>query len=172
MAAVSENKQYELADLVQQHQAGTWRYLRFLGADGAEAEDLLQETFLAVIRSSFVYRSRGETAAYLRQVARNQLLQARRRDGRQVNTVELRGAEQVWAEVAAEDGLDEYLSALEVCLSRLKNRARQVVDLHYREGLGRAEIAARLQMKPEGVKTVLRRARQLLRLCVERKVKP
>ena len=171
MSAVTQNQDFDLAELVREHQAGVWRYLRFIGASLSEADDLVQETFLAFMRSKFSYCGPAATAAYLRQIARNQLLQARRREGREVNTVQLSAAETVWAEVAGEDGLDDYVSALRICLTNLRQRSQQVVELHYRHGLGRAEIAARLDMKPDGIKTLLRRSRQALRECVERKVK-
>ena len=57
------------------------------------------------------------------------------------------------------------------CLQPLRDRSREAIEMHYRQGLGRAEIAARMGMKPDGIKTLLRRTRQLLRECVERKVK-
>lgn len=171
MSAVTQTEDYDLADLVRMHQAGVWRYLRFLGADPSEAEDLVQETFLAFMRAKFVYQGPTATAAYLRQVARNQLLQVRRRQGREVNTVEIAAAESVWAEFAAADGLDDYLQALEGCLDGLQDRSRQAVELQYRKGLGRAEIAEHMRMSVDGVKTLLRRTRHRLRECVERKVR-
>ncbi len=76
----------DLADLVRDHQASIWRYFRFLGVQAEEADDLTQETFLAMAKSirqsKFEQRSPGETAAYLRTVARNQLLMVRRRQER------------------------------------------------------------------------------------------
>ena len=172
MSAVTRNETtYEIADLVQQHQAGVWRYLRFIGADANEVDDFVQETFLAFIRADFAYRGPAATAAYLRQVARNQLLQARRKQGREVNTVELSAAESVWSEVAAADGLDYYLVALRTCLEQLRNRSQKAVELQYKLGLNRTVMADRLGMTPDGIKTLMRRTRQQLRECVERKVK-
>ena len=75
--------------MVREHHADVWRYLRYLGAGAADADDLTQETFLAVARSRFEERSPAQTAGYLRTVARNQLLMARRRQGREVHTVEI-----------------------------------------------------------------------------------
>jgi hypothetical protein len=72
----------DLASLVQRHQAAVWRYVRFLGADRSEADDLTQETFLALARSEFVERDERQTAGYLRVVARNQLLALRRKQNR------------------------------------------------------------------------------------------
>jgi RNA polymerase sigma-70 factor (ECF subfamily) len=162
----------DLASLVQRHQAGVWRYVRFLGADRAEADDLAQETFLAVARGQFVERDERQTAGYLRVVARNQLLALRRRQNREVNTVDLEAADTVWAAAAGTDGsLTSYLDALRGCVDRLEGRPRQAVDLHYRDQASRDAIASQLGMQPDGVKTLLRRTREILRECVERKIK-
>jgi len=166
MTAVSEQTEMDLAGLVLQHQANVWRYLRFLDATTADADDLTQETFLAIGRSKFKQRTEHETAAYLRTVARNQLLMARRREGREINTVELEAAEQVW--VAAGDR-DIYLAALADCLEKIDGRARVAIHLFYEEKRGRAEIAKELDMKPDGIKTLLRRTRDVLRSCIEQK---
>jgi RNA polymerase sigma-70 factor (ECF subfamily) len=161
----------DLATLVQEHQAGIWRYLRFLGADRTEADDLAQETFLAFAKAKFVEREPCQTAGYLRTVARNQLLALRRQQQREISTVDLEAADSVWAAAAGVDGsLAGYLDALRTCVEQLERRPRQAIDLHYRDGAGREAIAAELDMKPDGVKSLLRRTRDLLRECVERKI--
>ncbi len=169
MTTVSEPTEVRLEELVHQYQADVWRYLRYLGAKAADADDLTQETFLAVARSTFEERSPAETAGYLRTVARNQLLMARRRQGREVNTVELEAAEQVWSANVGSAGMDGYLAALADCLQHVDGRARQAIDQAYRDRRSRVEIARNLQMKPDGVKSLLRRTRELLRQCIERK---
>jgi RNA polymerase sigma-70 factor (ECF subfamily) len=161
----------DLAALVRTHQSGVWRYVRFLGADRSEADDLTQDTFLAFARSEFRERCERQTAAYLRVVARNQLLALRRRQNREISTVDLEAADSVWAAAAGPDGnLTDYLDALRHCVEQLEGRARHAVDMHYRENYGRESIAAALDMKQDGVKTLLYRTRQILRECVERKI--
>ena len=163
---------FDLASLVHRHQAGVWRYVRFLGADASEADDLTQETFLALARAEFVERDERQTAGYLRVVARNQLLALRRKQNREIGTVELEAADSVWAAAAGPEGsLAGYLDALGDCLKQLEDRAREAIDLHYRDSASREAIAERLEMQPDGVKTLLRRTRQVLRECVERKLK-
>ena len=171
MSAVSEQTEVDLAAIVTEHQAEVWRYLRYLGANSVDADDLTQETFVALSRSSFCYQSRLETAAYLRTVARNQLLMLRRLEGREVDTVQLTAAEEAWADAVGPGSMDDFLVALADCLTTLEGRAQSVIDMFYRDGLGRAEIATALDMQPDGVKTLLRRTRQLLRKCIERKTK-
>lgn len=161
-----------LAALVSQHQADIWRYLRYLGAESADADDLTQETFLALSRANFQERSRAQTGAYLRTIARNQLLMLRRFQGREINTVELEAAEQVWASHASDSGMDGLLATLADCLETLEGRAREAVQLFYRENLSRTAIASALTMKPEGIKTLLRRTREVLRDCIQRNSQP
>ena len=168
MTAVKEKMALDFESLVRQHQAGVWRYLRFLGAAGSEADDLTQDTFLAMLRGQFEHRSTSETSGFLRKVARNQLLQLRRRQGKELNTVRVEVADSVWAEADREDGLAGYLEDLQDCLGKLQGRSREVIDLFYQDDLSREEIAQRLEMKPEGIKTLLRRTRTILRECIER----
>jgi RNA polymerase sigma-70 factor, ECF subfamily len=170
-AAVSdyERVEFDLASVVREHQADVWRYLRYLGAAAEDADDLTQETFVAVARTPFELRSPGETAAYLRTAARNQLLMLRRKQGRQICTVELTAAEEVWADATHSRPFDEFLEALSQCRESLAGRARDAVDRFYRDGLSREEMASEFAMSVDGVKSLLRRTRASLRDCVERR---
>jgi RNA polymerase sigma-70 factor, ECF subfamily len=160
----------DLAQLIREHQADVWRYLRYLGASASDADDLTQETFLAVARSEFVAHNPPQTAAYLRTVARNQLLMLRRRQGREISTVELASAEQVWCEKIEPRGTSGFLTALAECLEQLEGRVRAAIDGFYRDRLSREELAAKLDMKPDGVKTLFRRTREVLKQCIEKKI--
>ncbi len=176
MPADAESAREQLRHLVEAHQAGTWRYLRYLGADNSEADDLTQETFLSVARTGFgeidgqfEQRSEAQTAAYLRTAARNQLLMLRRRQKRQVGVVDLEAAETVWARATEDHHWESLIDSLTDCVGQLEGRSREAIDLQYHEGASRAQIAKQLEMKPDGVKTLLRRTRQLLRECIQRK---
>jgi RNA polymerase sigma-70 factor (ECF subfamily) len=173
MTAVSDppHVEFDLEVLVREHQADVWRYLRYLGAAVEDADDLAQDTFLAVARAPFEIRSRGETAAYLRTAARNQLLMLRRRQGRAASTVDLAAAEEVWAAVTPEGDSSVQLDALSVCYESLAGRAKEAIDRFYRRGESREEIAAALEVTIDGVKSMLRRTRASLRECIERRVK-
>jgi RNA polymerase sigma-70 factor (ECF subfamily) len=170
MTAATTDRQAELAALVHAHQAGVWRYLRFLGCEPAEADDLTQETFLTVFRDGFDVRSSAQTASYLRTVARNKLLMARRKTNSRPALVDLEAAEAVWAQAAGDDGLDDYLAALRECLETVTPRVRKALELRYNHRASRAQIAEKLELAVEGVKTMLRRARTALRDCVERRL--
>ncbi|MGE0609162.1 MAG: RNA polymerase sigma factor [Pirellulales bacterium] len=164
----------DLAELVKTHQAGVWRYLRFLGADEPLADDLTQEAFLAVHRKGFDERSTPETAAYLRTVARNLYLMDVRRTHRRTAAQAVSDhpelVEEVWRRFARDDGGEEYLDALRQCVETLEGRAKQAIERFYHDDQSRAEVAAALEMTEEGVKSLLRRARELLRKCVEKRI--
>ena len=168
MTAVKEANDFDLGTLVSQHQGNLWRYLRYLGADASEADDLVQETFLAVARKPFEQHGDQSTAAYLRTVARRQLLICRRRQRRELDSVQLDAAETVWARLA-DDRVEPLIDSLQQCLENINGRARQALDLFYRDGMSREALAKRMEMKPDGVKTLLRRTRDALRDCIQRK---
>lgn len=159
----------DLTRLVRDHQAGVWRYLRYLGADPPEADDLTQETFLALARSGFVEQTTAQTNVYLRTTARRQLLMLRRTQRRRINTVDLDAADAVWGQ-AFEDAnpWEDHLEAARGCVEKLDGRAKRAIDLAYRQGEGREAMAEKLAMKPDGVKTLLRRTRAKLRECIEK----
>src|SRR5205814_2278469 len=143
------------AELVQEHQGGVWRYLRYLGASEALADDLTQETFLAVLRKPFEYQGPAETAGYLRTVARRQFLLAIRKDRRGITPEQLETAESVWLETVGDGPAgwgDEYLDALADCLEQLDGRAKAAVDGRYRLDQSRADLAATLGLTEDGVK--------------------
>ena len=157
----------ELEQLVETHQHGVWRYLRFLGASEAESDDLTQETFLEVWRKPFEQFSQAATAAYLRNVARNRFLMFIRARGRRPAVIDLEQAEHDFAQFARDDGGDSQVDALTDCMGKLDGRARQAVDLFYRDGHSREEAARLMGMKDEGMKTLLRRIKEILRECME-----
>ncbi len=169
-----------LADIAQTHRLGIWRYLRFLGCDDAGADDLTQETFLAVARGGNGIDGNGEPIrdmpAYLRGVARKVFLKQVSRSRREpslekLDDAYLAEADEVWSQFAGNDDGDTWIESLRECVEQLSGRGRQAIDLHYREELSREQIARRLEMTPDGIKTLLRRTREVLRQCVERKVR-
>jgi RNA polymerase sigma-70 factor, ECF subfamily len=168
-----------LESLVRTHQAMVYRYLRYMGAAADVAEDVAQETFLAAYRSSSVplqdaTAESGRCAAWLRGVARNQLLMYFRKarshplsSDPAVLEQALQEADTLWHEelLRNSDGFD-YHEALQACLTGLQGAQRQVLDMFYGEEFSRAQIGEALNMSEDGVKSFLRRVRAALRKCV------
>lgn len=154
--------------LVQAHHAGVWRYLRLLGCTREEADDLTQETFMVVMRSDFEHHTDAQTATWLRRTARNIFLHAKRKD-RTRREVNLEAAELVMQQ-NAQDGGDAYVDALKRCLEMMRGRTRLAVLAVYGEKLTPSQVAERMGLKENGLKTLLQRAREKLRDCVSRRM--
>jgi RNA polymerase sigma factor (sigma-70 family) len=158
--------------MVRCHLPWVWRYLRAHGATAHEADDLAQDTFVVALRKDASGLPPAATAAFLRRTARHLLLRARRR---QRGAVELADAvDELWRRDCA-DGGEELLAALRACVGLLGPRTRRALELAYgyasatSERASRAAVARHLDMTENGVKTLLQRARQRLRLCLTRK---
>lgn len=163
--------QSDIESLVRAHQTGIWRYLRALGCSAAEAEDLTQETFLEVLRRPFEQRNEKSSAAYLRLVARHQMLMVRRKGGREVGLAEVEGIDAEWNEYAGDDGGGLKVEALKECLKGLDERERRALELRYKDDLPREEIGRALDLSDGGVKNLMERARDKLKRCMERRLK-
>ncbi|MBX3462711.1 MAG: hypothetical protein KF830_06045 [Planctomycetes bacterium] len=154
--------------LVRRHQRGLWRYLRQLGAAADVAEDLLQETFLVALRKRLEDRGATAVGAFLRRTARHLHLRRCRAEGRREQRLaEL--ADRAWqAECCGDDG-EAWLRALAACVGKLDERSRRAVERWYGpEGDDRGHLAAELGLRPNGLKTLLQRARATLRQCLTR----
>jgi len=157
------------ATLIERYQAGIWRYLRALGCDPAEADDLTQETFLAVLQHSLVDHGPSAMAAYLRRVAHNLLVTVRRRAGKVMAVEDIEQFDRAWEDWAGNDEGEARLDALRECLQQLTERARMALDMRFRDRSSRSEIAAALGITEHGAKNLMQRAKHQLRLCIERK---
>ncbi|MCC6572527.1 MAG: RNA polymerase sigma factor [Planctomycetes bacterium] len=158
------------AEIIRTHQGGVWRYLRFLGCDEAHADDLTQETFVSVLTKPFDYRGRNETSAYLRTVARNYFLMSARKDKRVVALDEIEARDEAFAHNTGEDDGEGYRDALRRCMAGLPDRARKALEMQYTDEAGRSTIAGALDMKKEALKTLLRRVKEALRDCIEKRL--
>ncbi|QDU93966.1 RNA polymerase sigma factor [Lignipirellula cremea] len=159
------------AQLVADHQAGVWRYLRAIGCDPALADDLTQETFLAVFEKPLNDYHFAATSAYLRRVAKNLLITHKRRAGRMHLTPHADELDVVWTDWIQHDNGEEALSALKDCFRQLTERARLALEMRFRQKSSRPEIAAALEITEHGAKNLMQRAKKQLRTCVESKIK-
>jgi len=138
-----------------------------LGASADEADDLAQETML--VGCSSTGASPESTGPFLRGIARHQWLRTRRWWQRRREREVALAVDELWiATMDADDG-EDLLDQLRHCVALLQPRARQALELHYRDGLGWHDIAAQLGLKLNGTKTLAQRARLALRECIERR---
>jgi RNA polymerase sigma-70 factor (ECF subfamily) len=132
---------------------------------GVDAEDLVQEVFLRVIRHADTLRSVERPEAWLFQVARNALrdsLRARlRRDGRtDTLDVDVPAEADDAADHAAEAELAPCLTAM---IGRLAEPYRTAITLTSLQGLTQAEAARLTGVSISGMKSRVQRGRDQLR---------
>jgi RNA polymerase sigma-70 factor (ECF subfamily) len=170
-APVPNTTGFDPVRMIETHQAGIWRYLRAIGCEAALAEDLTQETFLAVLQHPFQELSTAATAAYLRKTAHNLFVSHCRRAGRVLALEDIDSLDRNWARWAGDDNGEELLDALRECLRGLGERARRALDLRFRDRQSRATIAAELELTEDGAKNLMQRAKHKLRECIDSKLK-
>ena len=143
-------------ELFLRHYAAVYRVLYGVVGNTQEAEDLAQETFMALYRQPPRLDGPGALGAWLYRVAVNRAYNALRSKQRLQRRL-------VWAEPEQQsDPQDEYLRREErervrAALARLPERTAKLLLLRH-AGLAYAEIAAALQVAPGSVGTLLVRA--------------
>jgi RNA polymerase sigma-70 factor (ECF subfamily) len=134
---------------------------------GVDADDLVQEVFLRVIRHAGSLRSTDRPEAWLFQIARNALrdsLRARlRRDGRNdalEGDDDLAAGPDAAADRAAEAELAPCLTPM---IERLPEPYRTAITLTTIEGVSQADAARQLGISHSGMKSRVQRGRERLR---------
>lgn len=146
-------------------------YINSIVLDFQEAEDLLQNVAVVLLRKFQEYDPQRSFVGWALGVARFEVLSARRSHARSFlsfreDLVEAIGA--AYEELTPE--LKERTAALQECMRLVQGQASEMVKLRYEESLKPREIAARLGMAGGTVRVVLSRIRASLMQCVERRM--
>ena len=128
-----------------------------------EAEEVLQETFLEVVRSIRSFRGDGAFGAWIRRVAVSKALTSLRR--RRRGDVAISGSDHRGLEAVPATRVNENWRKvdLERALAQLPDNSRAVVWLHDVEGLTHVEIAGIFGRSTSFSKSQLARAHAKLR---------
>jgi RNA polymerase sigma-70 factor (ECF subfamily) len=160
-----------LEELLERHQARVYRFGMKMCRDPEDAQDILQDTLLAMARGVRDFRGSSSLSTWLYTVARSFCIKKRRRS---------KFAPEVEASLDAGDGEtgrivdpakapdEEFVGrrieeALEQAISALEPMYREVLVLRDVEGLTAAEVAEVLAISPAAVKSRLHRARLAVR---------
>lgn len=131
----------------------------------ADADELVQSTFLACLRARDQFRKESSFRTYLFTIARNELyrvLRTRQRDGARLD-FELSSIAELITTAGSRIARDqEHRHLLEV-LRQLPVEQQTLLELHYWEDMEIAELAEVFEMPQATVRTRLHRARKALR---------
>ena len=161
----------DLETLIDDHQVSIWQYLRALGCEFHEADDLTQETFLTVFRRPFHYYGRAAAAGYLRRVAFHRFVVNCRRTNKTITVGDFEEFDERRSRWTGDSSPDPLLDVLADCLACLPERSRLSLQMRFRDGLPRKQIADKLSITEHGVRNLMQRAKRKLRDSIERKIR-
>jgi len=162
------------ADCVELHSAGVYRLaLRLMGTE-AEAEDVVQETFLSAFKAIESFEGRSNLSTWLYRIAHNAaMMRLRRSHPETISVDEADRSEEGWTTprqlfdwcCLPESDFDtsETRQHLEQAIRDLPEKLKAVFVLRELEGQSTEEVAQALGLSIEAVKTRLHRARLWLR---------
>lgn len=144
-----------------------FNYAHLMTGDRHSAEDILQETFVAVATSADRYEASGRFRSWLMTICRNRCLALLERLRTRRRLMEESGFQLVkppTPSVSVEEGLAhrEDLARLREYLKQLPEASREALLLYAFDSLTYAEIAHVLGRPINTVKTLIRRARVAL----------
>jgi RNA polymerase sigma-70 factor (ECF subfamily) len=175
--AINAGETRRFEELVQRYEQKLYNFSLRMCRDVADAEDLVQETFLNVFRYLKDFRYETKFKNWLYRIAASTCIKKRRKskfapdrelslDEYSPNEEKLRQADKVpeWALIPLEKLLnEELLEVLNQGILALPEKYRVIVILRDLEGFSTAETAQILSISPANVKVRLHRARLYLR---------
>lgn len=135
------------ARLFERHHAPVLRYVHGLLGNGADAEDVMQDVWVTIVRKIATLEHPAAFQSWMYRIARNRSVSRLRKSHRQVAFEDLAEAEQLTTPEDQDEGNDPLLSpqdaaALDAGLARLSPVHREVLTLRFMNGLTYEEIAA------------------------------
>ena len=153
--------------------------------DKEGAEDLAQEAFLRIYRARKTYKPTAKFSTWLFRIANNLASNSRRSKGRRREVaLNLRDSgplgprpeEKLIAEKSAlmparQVAKKEMQSMVRKALDSLNDRQKMALSLHKFEGMSYADIGEAMELTPAAVKSLLSRARENLKVKLEKYVR-
>jgi RNA polymerase sigma-70 factor (ECF subfamily) len=162
MLDVQRGKREAFEQLFDRYRDPMWRFFRRRVADPARAEELAQDTFVAVLQGATRYEPRAPFRSYLFGIAYNILLAERRKAShRSVERLDVEPAAPAIGDLEAELWVRS-------ALGELAADDREMLMLREYEQLSYQEIAGLKQMPLNTVRSRLFRARMALKAMLER----
>jgi RNA polymerase sigma-70 factor (ECF subfamily) len=172
-------------ELVERFHTRLARFAITFVGDWSAAEDVVQETWLAVLRGIERFEGRSSLQTWLFSICANR---ARSAYGRQARTVSLDAAAPTvdpsrfgldrawvdppdpWGDIDARLDVDALLPLVQAAIEDLPEQQRQVVTLRDLEGLSSKDVCAVLSISEGNQRVLLHRGRARLRRALEDKV--
>ena len=163
------NPTEEFLALYNRHQRQIYAHIRTMVGHRDDAEEVFQETCIALWRAFDQFEQGTSFAAWSRQIARYRVLAfLKRRRGDRLR-FQPDAIEAISDDVERiSDDLNERRAALVGCLDTLNPDDRQLIDRHYQQGCTAVALASELKRPLNTVYKALARIRRSLHACIER----
>ena len=183
---IENHDEKEVERWFQEHADGLFRFALLRTHDREIAEDVVQETFLAAIKSKNSFEGRSSVRTWLIGILKFKIADHFRRTSKLKGSIDFEDAEQAissqfeglcWAsgygpkswgddpEKLMEN--NQFLKLVKQCLEELPERFRNIFTLREIEGEKTSEVGKTLEISSANVRTILYRARVLMRSCIE-----
>ena len=154
--------------MVEAHYASIYRLLLFLTRDASLAEDMTQEVFVSAWGAIHGFRGDATIQTWLRRIAYNLFVDARRRRKRDESVVSKlkEGDPGTGTDPLSRIMTDEHLVRMYRAMDDLEVEERAVLLLHYLDGLSYREMARVLHQPAGTLKWMTHHAVERLRTRV------
>ena len=144
-------------------------YVRSMTRNFHDAQDILQEVSMVVVRKYADYDQTRPFIAWVIGIARHEVMAYRRQLSVASRALDDAAIERIAeAFVESREQLNPLAEALEDCIKRVSGKARRLLDLRYINDLPYAEIAKATGASTTSIKVAMHRIRAGLMECVER----
>ncbi len=187
VAAIRRGDQEAFVTLVERHHASMLRVARMFVRTTAVAEDVVQETWLAVIQGIDRFEGRSSLKSWLFRILTNRAKTRGVREARMVpfsSTVsghedeaavdpDRFGTDGSWHSLPAAAPTDEQVvskeirKAVETCIAKLPPQQQLVITLRDVEGVEADEVCELLGLSESNQRVLLHRARSKVRAALE-----
>ena len=161
---------------VRGEQARLRASIRALGVRAEAVDDIAQDALVIALEKLDEFDRGGDFGAWIRQIARWEVANQRRKQKRR-NLIVSDRITDLLLELPFEPGergdrleREEEMAALRGCLAELPKHSRELLHLRYFEDLSPGSIASRLGQTSNQVRQVLLRLRRALLGCIERRL--
>ena len=170
-----------------EHADGLYRFALLRVSDTGKAEDLVQETFLAALKSWKTFKGQSSVRSWLLGIMKHKVVDHYRKEGRhKALKEELESGNNIsgqfgflcwakgfgpkrWDNDPQETHLNnKFLKVLKECLDKLTDIQREIFILREVEEYTTKEIQGITELKPNHIRVTLYRSRIFLRSCIEK----
>ncbi len=172
---------------VEEHGDYLYRYALLRVRRPEIAEDMVQETFFAAVRTSGSFRGKSSGRTWLCSILKNKICDHFRKLGRETSFTDLEFLDDELSHKFVPQGFwnhehgpfewkpeaevvmhrAEFWETFRNCLSKLPQRVAHVFMLREMEGMETEQICRDLNISPNNLWVMLHRARMALRECLE-----